>query len=424
MENNDIIPNLFRTEYSKIVAVLSNLFGIKHIEIAEDLASETFLTAMETWPYKGIPKNPSAWLFAVAKNKAKNHFVRNIIFRDKIAKQLQESRTEEFGIDLSDKNIADSQLQMLFAVCHPTISEKAQISLALRILCGFGIDEIADAFLTNKETINKRLQRAKENLRSENVQMEIPPNDQLRPRLDSVLRTIYLVFNEGYYSESNNSIIRNELCLEAMNLTYLLLQNDLTNTHSTNSLMSLMCFHSSRLEARLTDKGEIILYQDQDETLWNTELIEKGFYYLQQASKWEIASKYYLEASIAYWHTFKKDTKEKWESIFNLYDLLLKIDYTPIANLNRIFALSKVKGNKLAIIEAKKLNLKDNHFYYLLLSELYKGSDRNKEKDSLENSLKLCKTDTERIFIRKKIEKFEKKTKKADRITSCIVNGG
>ncbi|MFX0556564.1 RNA polymerase sigma factor [Maribacter sp. CXY002] len=408
MKKNDIISNLFRSEFSKIVAVLSNLFGIKHIEIAEDIASETFLTAMETWPYKGIPKNPSAWLFAVAKNKAKNHFIRDGIFRDKIAKQMQENRIEEFDFDLSDKNIADSQLQMLFAVCHPTISEKSQISLALRILCGFGIDEIADAFLTNKETINKRLHRAKEKLRSENIQMEIPPNDQLLPRLDSVLRIIYLVFNEGYYSERNSSLIRQELCLEAMNLNYLLLQNDLTSTHFSNSLMSLMCFHSSRLEARLTDKGEIILYKDQDENLWDTELIEKGFHYLQQASKWEIASKYYLEASIAYWHTIKKDTEEKWESIFKLYDILLKIEYTPIADLNRIFALSKIKGNKRALAEAEKLNLKDNHFYHLLLSALYKGSDENKEKRALKNSLKLCKTETERKFIRKKIENFQK----------------
>jgi RNA polymerase sigma-70 factor (ECF subfamily) len=169
-----------------------------------------------------------------------------------------------------------------------------------------------------------------------------------------------------------------------------------------------MCFHSSRLEARLTDKGEIILYQDQDERLWNKELIEKGFYYLQQASKWDIASKYYLEASIAYWHTVKKDTKEKWESIFNLYSILLKFDYSPIADLNRIFALSKIKGSKRALAEAKILNLKENYFYHLLLAELYKGSDKSKEKSALENSLKLCKTETERKFIRKKLRNFKK----------------
>ena len=408
MEKNDIISNLFRSEFSKIVSVLSNLFGIDHIEIAEDIASETFLTAMETWPYNGIPKNPSAWLLEVAKNKAKNHFTRNGIFRDKIAKQLQENGIEELSIDLSDKNIADSQLQMLFAVCHPTISDKSQICLALRILCGFGIDEIADAFLTNKETVNKRIHRAKEKLRSENIPMEIPSNDHMVSRLDSVLRTIYLLFNEGYYSESSSTLIRKELCLEAMNLNYLLLQNSRTNTHFSNSLMSLMCFHSSRLEARLTDSGEIILYQDQDEKIWNTELVEKGFYYLQQASKWETVSKYYLEASIAYWHTVKKDSKEKWESIFKLYNILLKIDYTPIADLNRIFALSKIEGNESALTEAEKLQLEDNHFYHLLLGELYKGLDENKEKDAFDKALQLCKTETERKFIRQKMERFHK----------------
>lgn len=160
--------------------------------------------------------------------------------------------------------------------------------------------------------------------------MIIPDESQLQTRLDTVLRTLYLLFSEGYYSERNPSLIRKELCLEAMNLAYLLLQNDLTNNHSTNSLMALMCFHSSRLDARLSEKGEIILYQNQDENLWDKTLIEKGFYYLQQASKWEIVSKYYLEASIAYWYTVKNDNQEKWESILSLYDQLLKIDYTPI----------------------------------------------------------------------------------------------
>ncbi|MEZ4848450.1 MAG: sigma-70 family RNA polymerase sigma factor [Bacteroidia bacterium] len=396
-------------EYSKIVAVLSKAFGIDYIEIAEDLTSETFLMAVETWPYKGIPENPTAWLYTVAKNKAKNYFNRNKILRDKIFPELKQSDKQwnELDIDLSDKNIADSQLQMMFAICHPAISEKSQIALALRVLSGFGIDEIADAFLTNKETINKRLHRAKKKLLSENVRMRIPDESQLQTRLDTVLRTLYLLFSEGYYSERNPSLIRKELCLEAMNLAYLLLQNDLTNTHSTNSLMALMCFHSSRLDARLSEKGEIILYQNQDENLWDKTLIEKGFYYLQQASKWEIVSKYYLEASIAYWYTIKNDNNEKWESILSLYDQLLKIDYTPIGALNRLIAVSKVKGNGFALKEAEKLKLKDNHFYYILLSELYKETDRDKTIHSLKKALKLCRTETEKLFIKKKIKNIE-----------------
>src|SRR6478609_8404278 len=176
MKNQQLIPHLFRTEFSKITAVLCKFLGIEHIEVAEDIASETFLSALEVWSYKGIPANPVAWLYTVAKNKAKNLLARNQTFSKKIEPQLKRlpQDNEEINIDLSEKNITDSQLQMLFAICNPSISVEAQIGLALRILCGFGIEEIANAFLTNKETINKRLYRAKEKLHHEKVQIEFP----------------------------------------------------------------------------------------------------------------------------------------------------------------------------------------------------------------------------------------------------------
>ncbi|HMC85852.1 MAG TPA: DUF6596 domain-containing protein, partial [Chitinophagaceae bacterium] len=230
MKEQELIPHLFRTEFTKISAVLCKLFGIEHIEIAEDIASDTFLLAFETWSFKGIPANPVAWLYTVAKNKAKTYIKRSQLFEGKITTALKNSSTgiHEIEIDLSDKNITDSQLQMLFAVCHPSISAEAQIGLALRILCGFGINEIADAFLTNKETINKRLFRAKEKLREEKVPIEFPNEDEIIKRLDTILTTLYLLFNEGYYSESQDAILRNDLCLEAMRLTYLLVENKYT----------------------------------------------------------------------------------------------------------------------------------------------------------------------------------------------------
>ena len=159
MEQQQLIPHLFRTEFRKITAVLCKLFGIEHIEMAEDIAGETFLAALETWAYKGVPQNPTAWLYSVAKNKAKNHLQRQQLFTGKVSDQIKSSPVliEEFEIDLSEKNIKDSQLQMLFAICHPAISTEAQIGLALRILCGFGIDEIANALLTNKETIKRKV---------------------------------------------------------------------------------------------------------------------------------------------------------------------------------------------------------------------------------------------------------------------------
>ena len=408
MEQQELIPHLFRTEFSKITAVLCKHFGIEHIEIAEDIASDTFLLAYETWGFKGIPVNPTAWLYAVAKNKAKNSIHRNHIFTEKITPQLKSTSPEtvELDIDLSDKNITDSQLQMLFTLCHPSISTEAQIGLALRILCGFGINEIADAFLTNKETINKRLFRAKEKLRHEKVTIEIPNTDEINKRLETVLTTLYLLFNEGYYSESQDIVLRNDLCLEAMRLTYLLIENEQTNQPPVNALLALMCFHSSRFEARKNENGKIILYQDQDETLWNQELIVKGGYFLNQAAQGHTLSKYHLEASIAYWHTIKMDTKEKWENILQLYNQLLTIEYSPIAALNRTYALSKVHGRAAAIVEAEKLQLTANHFYFTLLGELYKDVDCNKAKMYLQKAFSLAKTNTDKHTIQAKIDKL------------------
>jgi RNA polymerase sigma factor (sigma-70 family) len=406
LERQELIPHLFRTEFRKITAVLCKAFGLENIDMAEDLAGETFLAALETWTYNGIPPNPTAWLYTVAKNKAKNHLARQDLFSGKIAGQLRNISAEVAApeIDLSDKNITDSQLQMLFAVCHPSIPVEAQIGLALRILCGFGIEEIANAFLTNKETINKRLFRAKERLRDEKIRIELPSVIEIDKRLDTVLTTLYLLFSEGYYSESQDAVLREDLCLEAMRLAYLLIGNEQTNQPRVNALFSLMCFHSSRFEARKNENGEIVLYQDQDETRWNRELIEKGAYYLNQASRGDHFSKYHLEATIAYWNTQKSDTREKWEAILQLYNRLLQIEYSPIAALNRTYALSKANGKEEAIREAEKLGLTDNHFYFTLLGELYCGLDDLKAKENFERAFVLARTTTDKQLIRKKIE--------------------
>lgn len=406
MENQQLIPHLFRTEFAKITAVLCKLFGIEHIETAEDIASETFLSALETWTYKGIPPNPVAWLYTVAKNKAKNHINRNKLFAGKIQPQLKIdiSNIETIEIDLSEKNIADSQLQMMFAICHPSIPAEAQIGLALRILCGFGIEEIANAFLSNKETISKRLLRAKEKLKQENAVIAFPPPQEIYKRLHNVLLTLYLLFNEGYYSESKDVVLREDLCQEAMRLTYLLTDNEQTNLPPVNALLALMCLQASRFAARKNENGEMILYYDQDESLWNRELITKGVYYLHKASTGDAISKYHLEANIAYWHTIKEDSPEKWENILQMYNRLLQLEYSPIAALNRTFALSKVYGKEKAIIEAEKLQLTGNQYYYALLGELYSGIDNNKARLNFDNAVNLAKTLSDRQILLKKID--------------------
>ena len=399
---DQIIPHLFKTEYQKIIAVLLKKFGFEQIEIAEDITSETFLTACQAWGIQGYPENPVAWLYSVAKNKAINYLKRSSHFKSKIAGNLKTNEWNETDIDLSEQHISDSQLQMMFAICHPRISIESQVSLSLRVLCGFGIDEIADAFLTNKETINKRIYRAKEKLSQEKVQICMPSIEEMEIRLGQVLLTIYLLFNEGYYSESNEQTIRKDLCLEAIRLCKMLTENKDTARPEVFALLALMCFHSSRFEARINRDGSLILYDDQDELLWDQELIKMGVYYLNCSASGDQLTKYHLEANIAYWNTKKEDSKEKWENILKLYNLLLQIEYSPVAALNRTYALSKANGKQEAIIEAEKLQLTSYHFYYALLGELYTDIDNIKAQENFAKSISIAKTEKDRQVLKRK----------------------
>jgi RNA polymerase sigma-70 factor (ECF subfamily) len=412
LNEKELIAQLFKTEYRKIISVLCKLFGIIHIEIAEDITNDTFLLASETWELKGIPENPTAWLYTVAKNRTKDYFKRHKTFTQKIVVDYKhnQNQSEEIEVDLSPENITDSQLQMIFTICNPIIPAEAQIGIALRILCGFGIDEIAEAFLTNKETINKRLFRAKEKLRIENIKIELPNENEINTRLETVVTTLYLLFNEGYHSSTQKTHLRKELCLEAMRLNYFLIENETTNKPIVNALMALMCFHSSRFEARTNQTGEPILYDQQDKNLWNQELIEKGNFYLIQSAQGNELSKYHLEANIAYWHSSKIENPKKWDNILQAYNQLLLIDYSPITALNRTYALAQVKGKQTAIIEAEKLNLTDNHFYYSLLGYLNTDIDNMKAIKNFETALNLAKTNADKSTITKNL--YDLKAKK------------
>jgi RNA polymerase sigma-70 factor (ECF subfamily) len=285
-DNTELLPNLFRTEYRNIVSVLAYSFGIKHIEIAEDIVSDTFLSATETWSLDRTPDNPRAWLYAVAKNKLRNHIKRNSLFEESIAKEISSTadKTVEFDLDLSVKNIADSQLAMIFTVCNPVNAPESQIALALNLLCGFSVQEIADAFLTNKEVVYKRINRAKERLKEAEISIAQPNEKEISERLDAVLMTLYLTFSEGYYSASQNTILRKDFCDEAMRLTYLLIENQTTSVPAVKALYALMCFHASRFDARENERGEAVLYHEQDDSRWDQELIKKGTYFLNMSS--------------------------------------------------------------------------------------------------------------------------------------------
>lgn len=408
MEQQTLLPHLFRTEYRKIVSVLCALFGLEHITIAEDLVSDTFLTAAELWAIHKVPDNPQAWLYVVAKNKARNYLKRNALFEQKIAAEIRygQHSSEEMAIDFSEKNIQDSQLAMMFTISDPCIPAEAQVTLALNLLCGFGVQELADAFLTSKEAIYKRLSRAKKQLKVADIKIGQPSVADIRNRIDSVLTTLYLLFNEGYYSVSQDHPLRKELCAEAMRLTQLLIEHELTDLPAVNALQALMCFHASRFEARIDTQGELVLYQDQDAALWNQELIQQGVYFLNRSSAGSHVSKYHLEAGIAYWHTHQEDSPEKWENILQLYNQLLQIAYSPIAALNRTFALSKTAGKAAAIVEAEKLRLAGNHFYYSLLGYLYADIDPDKALQHYQTALGLAVTATDKAMVTKSMQQL------------------
>ncbi|NIG54826.1 RNA polymerase subunit sigma [Chitinophaga sp. Cy-1792] len=379
-----------------MTAVLCRHFGLEHMEIAEDIVSEVFLIAAENWALKGIPDNPSGWLYTVAKNKTRDYLKRQQVFNTSVSPVLQQNPVYiSPEITFTEQLINDSQLAMIFAVCNAHNSPEAQIALALQVLCGFSIEEIAHAFLSKPETIKKRLQRAKERLRSESFRIDILQEDALLSRLDTVLTTIYLLFNEGYFSQTSSLTIRKELCAEAIRLALVLTDTAFTNTPALNALLALMCYQSSRLDARTSNEGETLLFEEQDRGRWDQSLIDRGHYFLVNACTGETLSRYHLEAAIAYWHTLP-DNENKWPNILQLYNQLIVLVYSPVTALNRAFALSRVSGPEIAIKEALKLNLSDNSYYHALLGYLYRNISPKTAVTHYQQAISLTPSTTEK----------------------------
>lgn len=395
IENPEILPGLFRREYTKMTAVLCRHFGLKHLEIAEDIVSETFLKATETWPLQGVPENPAAWLYTVAKNKTKDYLKHTRIFETQVSPALLRGTNQsEPTFDFTAETIADGQLAMIFAVCNPSNSPESQISLALQILCGFSVAEIADAFLVKPEAIRKRLLRARANLRNDRFQISSLQPGDVHQRLDVVLRTLYLLFNEGYFSKSGNTLIRKDLCAEAMRLTLMLAESPLSGSRQAEALLALMCYQSSRFDARLNGDGHAILFEAQDQSLWDRELIDRGNYYFVNACSGNMVSKYHIEAGIAYWHTTPPET-QKWEHILHLYNQLIIIEYSATTALNRTFAFAKVYGNAAGVAEAEKLGLEGNGNFHALLGYLYAPSSAKKALEHYRRAIELSKSPAE-----------------------------
>ena len=413
---NKLTDHLFRNEAKKMVAVLTKIFGTENLQTAEDVVQDTLLHAMQVWKFKGIPDNPSAWLFRVAKNKAID-----IIRRNKHSVQFDFSDSEkilltsEYTVNTAMENlwkeelIKDDLLRMMFACCHPDISEENQVTLILKTLCGFSTMEIAKAFLTSEETISKRLYRTKEFFREHKIKLLIPSIDEIKNRTDAVLNSIYLLFNEGYNSTNSEELIRKDVMEEAMMLCKLLTQNKHTQLPEVYALMALMYFHSARSDSRLTTDGEIILLPMQDRKKWDAAMIDKGNEYMGKAAFGDVISSYHLQAAIAYEHCSVQNFKETdWKRILNYYEWLCNISDSPINELNKIVAFMEVHGPETALDELNnikdKKKLESYYLYHSLLGEIYSRLHNiAKAKICFESAIKLTHSETERKMLKNKI---------------------
>jgi len=409
------IDHLFRHESGKMVSVLSRLLGLQNIETAQDIVQDTLLKAMNTWGYKGIPDNPSAWLYRVAKNKAIDFLRRQKKFQE-ISPQYAYLVQSEYSLTSTVHNlfleneIQDSQLRMMFACCHPSISEESQIALTLKTLCGLSINEISKAFLTNEETISKRIYRARERIQSEKIELDVPDMDELPKRLDAVLKSLYLLFNEGYNSSHPEKLIREDLCEEAMRLCHLLTQHSLTAYPRSKALLSLMCFQSSRLNARLGDKGNIILLKYQDRNKWNRALIQSGFNYLDEAAEPFEVSSYHFEAAIASLHAAAPSFEQTdWKSIYHLYELLYKEQSSPVVAMNKAIASAYAVSKQNALAELKEIKgLEKYYLYHTSIGDIYYELHNKQEaKRSYETALHLTTSQQEQQLLMSKIGSCE-----------------
>lgn len=407
---NQLVSHLFRQEAGKMAAVLTRLLGFEHYELAEDIVQDTLLKAMSVWKLKGIPENPSAWMHTVAKRKAIDA-LRSQKLHNNIHSEIADAMRSEWTLTPAvnqfffDNEIEDSQLRMMFACCHPSISYESQLAMTLKTLCGLSVGEIARNFLTNEETITKRLYRAREKIRDENITLEVPPPASLPVRLDAVLHAIYLLFNEGYNSSHAERLIRDELSEEAIRLCLLLTHNALTDLPKTRALLSLLCFQASRTEARLGDDGQIILLQDQDRSKWIRPLIQKAEHYLERAAVGNEISEYHVEAAIASCHAQAASFEEtNWAAIHGLYHVLAQIKPGPVVEMNKAIAAGYAQSPRAgleALLEVK--GLEENYLYHAALGDFYhKCDDPAAARLRYERALGLTPSRSEQALLKKK----------------------
>nr|WP_299071175.1 sigma-70 family RNA polymerase sigma factor [uncultured Allomuricauda sp.] len=405
------IDHLFRNEYGKVVAVLTHKFGISNLERIEDAVQDTFLKAMQVWAYKKVPDNPTAWLYRVARNS-----LIDVLRRQKKSSFLEENNLLEKQTDssngelLPENAISDSQLQLIFACCHPSLSEEYQIILSLKLIGGFSNKELAEALLKKEETVAKSFTRAKKKFREEVQFLKIPVEMGLQSRLFKVLRIVYLLFTEGYAATTGSQIVKRDICYEALRLALLLKENKYCKHPNLEALIALICFHASRFDARLSEEGDLVTLEYQDRTKYNRELIRIGVKHLERSgTEDKLPSSYHLEAARSYYHCVAKTFKKTdWKSILELYDIQLRSQYSPMLALNRIVSFAKVHGATEGLKELKSLEQKTDFgitslFYAIKAELLLETSNTKHYRTTLQKAIDFAENELVKKHLMQKL---------------------
>jgi RNA polymerase sigma factor (sigma-70 family) len=408
----ELVDHLFRHEAGKMVPYLTRIFGLGQLNLAENVVQDTLCRALETWPIHGVPDNPSAWLMRVARNRAIDLVRRDEQFRyfaPELTHLLKLREGSFAGEAECQKEIQDDQLRMMFSCCHPELSVEAQVTLILKTLGGFSVAEIASAFLTSEDSIEKRLGRARKLFRESRAFVYVTQASDIPGRLEAVYQAVYLLFHEGYHASESARTVREDLCYEALRLALLLSEHPQGARPKTFALLALFCFNAARLAGRVDVEGSLLQLENQDRSKWDRDLIGKGFEFLEKSASENELSEVHVEAAIASLHSGTESyEKADWGRILELYDVLYRLKPTPIVALNRAVAAGKALGPEEGLLELNKIaepdKLKDYPFYPAAQGEFYFLSGQREEaRGCFEKALKVARNPSEVQFLQRKL---------------------
>lgn len=407
------VDHLFRHSAGQMVATLTRIFGPAHLALAEEVVQDALVSALQQWKLRGLPENPAGWLFQVARNRALDHVRRETSLHQKkieIERSFRDAGEAAPGSSGFAHEPEDDQLRMMLMCCHQAIPEEARIALTLKTVGGFSVEEIARAFLARPETIAQRIVRAKRLIRDQGILMELPSRDELPERLDSLLRVLYLLFNEGYSAHGGDDLVRIDVCAEAIRLGRLVAGHRAAGSPAAHALLSLMLLQAARLPARVDAAGELATLAEQDRSLWDQAMIREGLHHLDRSATGEVLTAFHLEAGIAAAHaTATAFASTDWNLVIDLYDDLLRLNSSPVIALNRAIAVAMARGPEAGIDAAQAVASHPLLREYLPLSatlgELWlRNGEAGRAAEHFSHALGLPGNLPEKRFLLRKLE--------------------